>query len=72
MTILEKYGNSIIENNFSGERERIYMLNDEICKLRDKLNESIIQEESYDKILKISVELDQLIAQHYNKKQKIS
>ena len=72
MTILEKYGNSIIENNFSGERERIYMLNDEICKLREKLNESIIQKESYDKILKISIELDQLIAQHYSKKQKIS
>lgn len=72
MTILEKYGNSIIENKFSGERERIYMLNDEICKLRERLNESIIQEESYDKILKISIELDQLIAQHYNKKQKIS
>ena len=48
------------------------MLNDEICKLRERLNESIIQEESYDKILKISIELDQLIAQHYNKKQKIS
>ena len=72
MTILEKYGNSIIENKFSGERERIYMLNDEICKLREKLNESIIQKESYDKILKISIELDQLIAQHYSKKQKIS
>lgn len=70
--MLEKYGNPIIENKFSGERERIYMLNDEICKLRDKLNESIIQEESYDKILKISIELDQLIAQHYSKKQKIS
>ena len=69
---MEKYGNSIIENNFSGERERIYMLNDEICKLREKLNESIIQKESYDKILKISIELDQLIAQHYNEKQKIS
>ena len=41
------------------------MLNDEICKLRDKLNKSIVDGESYNFILKISVELDQLIAQHY-------
>ena len=41
------------------------MLNDEICKLRDKLNESIIKGKSYEIILKISVELDELIAKHY-------
>ncbi len=44
------------------------MLNDEICKLRDKLNESIIKEQDYDVIYKLSVELDELIAKYYNKK----
>ena len=41
------------------------MLNDEICKLREQLNESILNGEDYEKILKISVELDELIAEHY-------
>lgn len=41
------------------------MLNDEICKLRDKLNKSIEQGEEYNVIYKISVELDELIAQYY-------
>ena len=41
------------------------MLNDEICKLRDKLNKSI-EEEDYNIILKISVELDKLIEKVYN------
>lgn len=41
------------------------MLNDEICKLRDQLNESILNGEDYEKILEISVNLDQLIAEHY-------
>lgn len=41
------------------------MLNDEICKLRDQLNESILNGEEYEKILEISVNLDELIAEHY-------
>ena len=41
------------------------MLNDEICKLREKLNNSIINGEDYEKTYKISVELDQLIAEYY-------
>lgn len=41
------------------------MLNDEICKLREKLNKSIEDGESYDKIYKLSVELDELIAKFY-------
>ena len=41
------------------------MLNDEICKLRDKLNESIISGEDYSIIYKLSVELDELIAKYY-------
>ena len=47
------------------------MLNDEICKLRDKLNESIITGKDYSTIYEISVELDELIAQFYRKKQNI-
>ena len=41
------------------------MLNDEICKLREKLNKSIINGEDYEKTYKISVELDELIAEYY-------
>lgn len=41
------------------------MLNDEICKLRDKLNKSIISGEDYSVIYKLSVELDELIAKYY-------
>lgn len=42
------------------------MLNDEICNLRDKLNNSIEQNKSYDEIYNLSVELDELIAQFYS------
>ncbi len=41
------------------------MLNDEICKLRDKLNESIENGKDYSIIYEISVELDELIAKFY-------
>lgn len=41
------------------------MLNDEICKLREKLNQSIINGESYDITYKLSIELDELIAKYY-------
>ena len=41
------------------------MLNDEICKLRDKLNESIVTGKEYSIIYKISIELDELIAEYY-------
>ena len=44
-------------NNRKGE---IYMLNDEICKLRDKLNKSIEQGEDYAITYKLSIELDEL------------
>ena len=44
------------------------MLNDEICKLREKLNKSIEDEEDYGVIYKLSVELDELIAKYYEKK----
>ena len=42
------------------------MLNDEICKLREKLHNSILNENDYNITYKISVELDQLIAQYYS------
>lgn len=41
------------------------MLNDEICKLRDKLNKSIEQGDDYAITYKLSVELDELIAKYY-------
>ena len=47
----------------------IEMLNDEICKTRNKLNKSIEDGKDYDEIYKISVELDGLIAEFYNKEQ---
>ena len=43
------------------------MLNDEICKLRDKLNESIVSVQDYSITYKLSVELDELIAKYYRK-----
>ncbi len=44
------------------------MLNDEICKLRDRLNESIAEGKDYAIIYNISVELDNLIAKFYEEK----
>ena len=41
------------------------MLNDEICKLRDKLNESIVTGQDYSIIYQLSIELDELIAEYY-------
>ena len=41
------------------------MLNEEICKLRNRLNESIISGEDYSIVYQISIELDELIAEYY-------
>lgn len=41
------------------------MINEEICKLRDQLNKSIEENADYSVIYKLSVELDQLIAEYY-------
>lgn len=46
------------------------MLDDEICKLRDKLNKSIENGEDYSVIYQLSIELDELIAQYYEKNNK--
>ena len=43
------------------------MLNDEIYKVRDKLNKKIEENADYEEIYKISVELDELIAKFYEK-----
>lgn len=43
------------------------MINDKICKLRDKLNKSILDGEDYEIIYKLSLELDELIAAYYKK-----
>ncbi|MCI8640301.1 MAG: aspartyl-phosphate phosphatase Spo0E family protein [Clostridia bacterium] len=45
------------------------MLNEEICKLRDRLNKSIENGEDYSITYKLSIELDELIAQYYRKLQ---
>lgn len=41
------------------------MLNDKICKLREKLDESIRKDLDYSIIYQLSIELDELIAQYY-------
>ena len=41
------------------------MLNDEICKLRDKLNESLVNGSDYKTTYQLSIELDELIAKFY-------
>lgn len=41
------------------------MINDEICKLREVLNKSIIEGEDYSVVYQISIELDELIAKYY-------
>ena len=48
------------------------MLNDEICKLREKLNNSIISGEDYNIVYKISIELDELIAEYYRRLNKLT
>lgn len=41
------------------------MLDEKICNLREKLNNSIIEGKDYKIIYQLSVELDELIAQYY-------
>lgn len=45
------------------------MLEDKINKKREELNESIEKEKDYNKTYKLSVELDDLIAEFYKKSQ---
>lgn len=53
------------------KKERCCMLNDEICKLRDRLNESIVTGKDYSIIYQLSIELDELIAKYYRENVKI-
>ena len=46
------------------------MLNDQICKKREELNRSILEKKDYSIIYKLSVELDELIAEFYRKDKK--
>lgn len=54
------------------KKERYCMLNDEICKLREKLNNSIISGEDYNIVYQISIELDELIAEYYRRLKKLT
>ncbi|MBP3597654.1 MAG: aspartyl-phosphate phosphatase Spo0E family protein [Clostridia bacterium] len=47
------------------------MLNEEICKLRKELNDSISNGKDYSIVYELSVRLDKLIAEFYKKKQLI-
>lgn len=47
------------------KKGEINMLNEEICKLRDKLNRSIENNDDYAITYQLSIELDELIAQFY-------
>ena len=47
------------------------MLNDEICKVREELNNSILNNDDYSITYQISVRLDKLIAQYYRTQMKI-
>ena len=41
------------------------MIDEQICILRDKLNQSIIDGKDYNIIYKLSIELDELITSYY-------
>ena len=62
--LIYKYTN---EKNEKGEMN---MLNEEICKLRNKLNESIVTGQDYSIIYQLSIELDELIAEYYRRNKK--
>lgn len=48
------------------------MLDEKICKLRDELNNSIIEGKEYKIIYQLSVDLDELIAQYYRENKKFN
>ena len=54
----------------NGKKGEDSMLNDEICKLREKLNKSIEDNDTYETIYKLSIELDELIEEYYGIKKK--
>ena len=46
------------------------MVDEKILKLREELNNSIKYEKDYEKIYKLSIDLDRLITEYYNAKLK--
>ena len=48
------------------------MLDEKICELREKLNNSILEGKEYNIIYKLSVDLDELIAQYYREEKKFN
>ena len=46
------------------------MIEEEIRKIRDKLNKSIKDDENYEIIYNLSIELDKLIIKYYKKQKK--
>ena len=48
----------------------VSMLDDEICRLREKLNKSLESDEPYEVTYRLSVELDELIEKYYGIKKK--
>ena len=47
------------------------MLDEKICKLREELNNSILENKDYKIIYKISTDLDELIYEYYKSKNMI-
>ncbi len=47
------------------------MLEEKIKNVREKLNKSIENDDKYEKIYKLSIELDELIAIYYMNREKI-
>ena len=70
LTILEKYVNLYIYVREKIKKGEMYMLNEEICKLREKLNNSIETGQDYSIIYQLSIELDELIAEYYKTEEK--
>ena len=52
------------EKNNNKRRDK-KMIEDEIKNLREKLNKSIADDEKYEIIYKLSIELDELITKYY-------
>lgn len=51
-------------SSYFKDKESTIMISDKIENLRNRLNSIIFQNEEYDKILKTSQELDELIVQY--------
>ena len=67
---MEKYVNLYIYVREKIKKGEMYRLNEEICKLREKLNNSIETGQDYSIIYQLSIELDELIAEYYKAENK--